>query len=135
MIERSIPQADPRIDPLVRSADELLAIEVVDSDGELLGRLSEIMLDVPAGRIAYGVLTPSDSVDASGRLHAVPWELLRPCERAAVLRLEADRDVLRSAPSFDPDEWPDMSERRWSAELHAHYGLAPYWTGGREASE
>ena len=135
MIERSPAQADPRVDPLVRSADELLAIEVVDSDGERLGRLSEIMLDVPAGRIAYGVLTPYDSADVPGRLHAIPWELLRSCERAGMLRLDADREVLWSAPSFEPDEWPDMSDRRWSAELHAHYGLVPYWTRGRQASE
>ncbi|MEY4640175.1 MAG: hypothetical protein RLZZ227_169, partial [Pseudomonadota bacterium] len=31
------------------------------------------------------------------------------------------------APGFDKDKWPDMSDPRWGAGIHTHYGVTPYW--------
>ena len=42
--------------PDVMAADTLDGTKVVTSDGEDVGKISDIMLDVRAGRIAYAVL-------------------------------------------------------------------------------
>ena len=114
-------------DEPVRSVRTLIGLEVTDPHGDRLGRIEKIMLDAPAGRIAYGIASFFGALEHAGKLFAIPWEALRPCEENGTLRLDIDRSDLEGAPSFHRDEWPDMSNRRWSAEVHAYYGLGPYW--------
>lgn len=114
-------------DEPIRSARALIGLEVTDPHGDRLGRIEEIILDPPAGRIAYGIASFFGALAYAGKLFAIPWEALRPCGKAGNLTLDIDPADLEGAPSFDRNDWPDMSNRRWSAEVHAYYGLGPYW--------
>jgi hypothetical protein len=41
--------------------------------------------------------------------------------------LDVDKNTLKSAPGFDKDNWPDMSNTTWRAEVFRYYGATPYW--------
>ena len=41
--------------------------------------------------------------------------------------LDIDKGTLESAPGFDKDNWPDMADMSWGAEIYRYYGATPYW--------
>ncbi len=61
----------------VLSASTLKGDRVRNAAGENLGKLEEIMLDVPGGRIAYAVLSFGGMLGIGDKLFAVPWSALR----------------------------------------------------------
>ena len=61
--------------PIV-GAEALLGSVVVDSQGERVGDLLDVLVDMHAGRVAYGVVVLDHAPDWSERLIAVPWMFL-----------------------------------------------------------
>jgi hypothetical protein len=109
-------------------ASTLTGDAVVDPHGEPLGRVEEIMLDVPSGRIAYAVLSMQDAPQEGARkLFAVPWLALTLDSERRRFILDVDRERLRQAPGFDPQRWPTMAEPTWASTLYEYYGVEPYW--------
>jgi sporulation protein YlmC with PRC-barrel domain len=124
--------------PRLMAASALTHDAVVDAVGEPVGRVREIMLDVPRGRIAYVVLAfeyPAEeaeaqpSADQDGpvrKLFAVPWEALRLDAQRQCLVIDTQRERLRNAPGFDPAHWPSMAQPTWTSALYEFYGVEPY---------
>jgi len=112
--------------PEVMGASVLTGDTVVDPDGEPLGRIQEIMLDVPSGRIAYVVLCVHEPPSADRKLFAVPWEALTLDSERRRFILGVDRQRLMQAPGFDPAHWPTMAQPTWAGALYEFYGVEPY---------
>jgi sporulation protein YlmC with PRC-barrel domain len=98
---------------------------VVDSHGEVLGSISDLMLDLDRGCIAYAVVAAGGFMGIGERLFAVPWKALRAVGNEFVL--ECERWALDSAPAFDRDHWPLTPGHGWHESVHAYYHSAPYW--------
>lgn len=111
----------------VMSARTLIGDDVVNSDGEDLGKLKEIMIDIVSGRVAYAVLSLGGFFGMGDKLFAIPWEALDVDEENERIVLDVGRDRLENAPGFDEDEWPEFADRTWGQEIHEHYGYDPYW--------
>jgi sporulation protein YlmC with PRC-barrel domain len=62
--------------PDVMAAATLDGTKVVTSDGEDVGKISDIMLDVRGGRVAYAVLSEGGFLGMGSTLHAIPWSAL-----------------------------------------------------------
>src|SRR5215813_352584 len=65
----------------VMGATTLAGDRVRNSAGEDLGKIEEIMIDIPTGRVAYAVLSFGGFLGMGNKLFAVPWEALRVNER------------------------------------------------------
>jgi CBS domain-containing protein len=115
-----------RIYPIYH-AKRLLGTVVKNWQGDRLGALEELMIDVQEARIAYAVLSFGGFLGMGNKLFAIPWSafMLKPEDKTLILNV--DKDKLAHAPGFDKDNWPEMADRRWGADLHDYYGLAPYW--------
>jgi len=111
----------------VLSASTLAGDSVRNSSGEDLGKVDEIMIDIPSGRVAYAVLSFGGVLRMGNKLFAVPWSLLAVDEDEKCFILDVDRKTLESAPGFDKDNWPDMADTNWGAIVFRHYGATPYW--------
>ena len=111
----------------VRSTRALVGLEVTDRYGDRVGRIEKIMRDPSSGRIAYAIVSPVRPLAYAGLRFPIPWEALRPREEGDGLWLDIEWRDLEAAPAFHSDDWPDMSDRCWSSEVHAYYGLGPYW--------
>ena len=98
--------------PGLMGADTLIGNDVRNADGDELGEIKEIMLDVRSGRVAYAVLSFGGFLGMGERLFAVPWSALTldPMNRRFVLNVDPER--LKGAPGFDSDNWPDMAPIR-----------------------
>jgi len=111
----------------VLSASTLAGDRVRNPTGEDLGKIEELMIDIPTGRIAYAVLSFGGFLGMGNKLFAVPWSAFTVDEREHELILNADKQMLESAPGFDKDNWPDMADPSWGSEVYSHYGQKPYW--------
>jgi sporulation protein YlmC with PRC-barrel domain len=109
------------------SSTSLVGDRVVNNMGEDLGKVHDIMLDVPTGRIAYAVLSFGGVLGIGNKLFAIPWGRLALDEDNKEFRLDVDRETLERAPGFDKDNWPDMADPAWGGQIHSHYGVRPYW--------
>lgn len=113
--------------PRVMAADTLDGNDVLDDAGEKLGTLTRIMLDVPSGRVAYGVLSVGGFLGMGDKLFAIPWKALRLDTENHAFRLSVSKERLEAAEGFDKDAWPSMADQRWAERTHAFYDAEPYW--------
>lgn len=113
--------------PQVMGASTLTGNDVVNSQGEDLGDIEEIMLDVESGRIAYGVLACGGFLGMGKKLVAIPWDALKLDADNKCFILDVDEETLKNAPDFDKDNWPSMADPEWASNVHTHYGFRPYW--------
>lgn len=111
--------------PALMGADTLIGDNVVNGAEEDLGDIKEIMLDMNTGQVAYAVLAFGGFLGMGEKLFAVPWQALHldTVNKRFVLNVEKER--LKTAPGFNKDAWPDMSDMNWANQIHSFYGTDP----------
>ncbi len=126
--------------PEVMAAATLDGDKVITSDGAEVGKISDIMLDVRSGRVAYAVLSEGGFLGMGTTLHAIPWSALTLDTDEQCFRVDITAQQLKDDPGFDRDHWPAMADPAWGAQLHQYYSRQPYWAvtqdvvGGRESA-
>ncbi|MDB5935985.1 MAG: hypothetical protein JWQ01_3329 [Massilia sp.] len=108
--------------PALMGADTLLGEDVVNRNDESLGDIKEIMIDMRNGQVAYAVLSFGGMLGIGEKLFAVPWQALQLDTVNKRFVLDISKDRLESAPGFDKDAWPDMTDPSWSNQIHNFYG-------------
>ena len=94
---------------------------MVDPRGTSLGHVSKIMIDKISGQVAYAVLKYGSVVGLGGKLFAIPWDVLKYDTRYDAYVVDIPEERLRSAPSFDANNPPDMADTRWGKQIHDYY--------------
>ena len=112
---------------LVLSASSLKGDNVVNHQGEDLGKIEEIMIDLDRGRVAYVVLSFGGFLGMGDKLFAIPWQAFTVDTTQKRLVLNADKELLEKAPGFDKNNWPDMADLALGSTLYGYYGYKPYW--------
>lgn len=120
--------------PRVLSATTIIRDKVVNTAGEHLGNIKELMIDLDGGLIAYAVLSFGGFLGMGDKLFAIPWEALTVDTENHSLILDVDKEVLKNAPGFDKDNWPDNAkyEAGWLLGVYEYYGYSPYWMPDEE---
>lgn len=113
--------------PHLMTASTLEGDKVVNRQGEDLGEIDEIMLDVPRGRIAYAVMSSGGILGMGEKLFAIPWSALTLDTDNKCFVLDVDKQRLKDAPGFDKDRWPSMADTEFDTRVHSYYGTRPYW--------
>jgi sporulation protein YlmC with PRC-barrel domain len=119
----------------VLAASTLAGDSVKNSAGDDLGKVDEIMIDIPSGKVAYAVLSFGGVLRMGNKLFAVPWSALRVDEDEKCFILDVDKQTLENAPGFDKNNWPDMADNTWGEVVSRHYGTTPYWEDEDEIQE
>lgn len=91
-------------------ASTLIHDKVVNLEGETIGRIEELMIDVTTGRVAYAVLSFGAFLGVGGKLFAVPWSAITVDEGHKRFVVNVTRETLDQLPGFDKDRWPDLSD-------------------------
>jgi sporulation protein YlmC with PRC-barrel domain len=113
--------------PTALSATTITGDKVRNHDGEKLGHLEEIVLDVTSGRVAYAVLASGGFLGLGDKFFAVPWDLLTIDTENEEVVIDVSKESLENAPGFDKDNWPDVSDRSFVVDVYRYYGRDPYW--------
>lgn len=110
--------------PTLMGADTLLGNDVYNMDGEDLGDIKEIMIDMRTGEVAYAVLSFGGILGMGDKLFAVPWEALALDAENKRFTLNVAKETLKQAPGFDKDNWPSMADETWASGVHRFYGTS-----------
>jgi sporulation protein YlmC with PRC-barrel domain len=114
--------------PRLMTANTLEGDEVVNREGDTLGKIEEIMLDVPRGRIAYAVMSSGGFLGIGEKLFALPWGALTLDTDQKRFVMDASKARFDNAPGFDKDHWPTTAEFDGLGDsIHAYWGTPAYW--------
>jgi sporulation protein YlmC with PRC-barrel domain len=127
--DKAPPGKGPTLE--VKRASELIGKEVRNPQWENLGKIEDLVADVPDGRIAYAVLSFGGILGIHDKLFAIPFESLtlrsKDQKEQKIFVLDVDKEQLKTAPGFDKNAWPDMADQKWGSEVHTYYHRKPYW--------
>jgi sporulation protein YlmC with PRC-barrel domain len=112
---------------LVLSASSLKGDNVVNYQGEDLGKIEEIMIDLDRGRIAFAVLSFGGFLGMGDKLFAIPWQAFSVDTVQKRLVLNTKKELLEKATGFDKSNWPNMADPTWGSTVYGYYGYKPYW--------
>ena len=128
--------------PEVLPATRVIGNKVLNRAGEQLGNLKELVIDLEEGRVAYTVLSFGGFLGKGDKLFAIPWEALTLNPNDHTFILDVEKEVLKEAPGFDKDQWPDnahevftLREADWLLDIYEYYGYSPYWMPGKQEGE
>ena len=113
--------------PQVMAADTLQGDNVKNDAGEDLGEITDIMIDVPTGRVAYAVMSVGGFLGIGDKLFAIPWSAMQLDPDNKCFRMNIAKERFEQAPGFDKDHWPTMADQRWAEDVHSFYNARPYW--------
>src|SRR5215216_1679626 len=113
--------------PEIMAASSFEGETVVNNQGDTVGEIEEVMLDVRAGRIAYAVLSVGGFLGIGEKYFAIPWRAFTMDTDNHSFILDVDKQRLENAPGFDKDHWPSMADQSWATQVHSYYSTRPYW--------
>jgi len=128
IIETPSPRGYARV---IRAA-QVQGTSVTNPQQEDLGSIRDVVLDKYDGSVRYAVLEFGGFLGLGSKLFALPWELLRYDREVDAYVIDIDKEVLRQAPGFDSDDWPDMGAAEFDTGLRSYYGLSAEATLRRE---
>ena len=117
------------------SSTSLVGTTVRNREGETLGDLKDLMVDLTNGRVEYAVLDFGGFLGIGNKLFAVPLEAFRPDTVEEQLVLDIDKARLENAPGFDSDNWPNAADDSFTEQVYAYYGHTDAYRRSRLARE
>lgn len=103
----------------------IVGTRVTNPRGDSLGDIQEIVIDPHTGAVAYVVVSFGSFLGLGGKLFAIPFSLFRYDASGNEYLLDCAPDRLKNAPGFDRDNWPPLSDPRWSREVYEHFHPSP----------
>lgn len=118
----------------IQAADDLKNFTVQDTQGEKIGKVSQVLVDLDSGRIGYAVVSSGGFLGMGGQKYIVPFNALKSAEKGQTLTLDVQKDKLQQAPKGDMEQ---VMTRDSGREIHQFYGVSPYWeeSGSEQKSE
>jgi len=99
-------------------ASEMLDGDVKDRQGNDVGDIEDLVVNLRNGNVHYVVLQFDRAWTPDNKLVAMPMKALRSEDRDGTdLVYQASKAELKSAPSFDKNDWPDLADTRFRADI------------------
>ena len=109
----------------VYKTSDVLGMHVRNQQGENLGKIEDLVVDLKSGQIRYAALSFGGVLGIGDKLFAVPWQSLSLQKSLDSddhdLTLNVSKDALENAPGFAKDNWPDVANPQWASQIDRHY--------------
>lgn len=103
------------------SSSSLSGTSVRNRNGEDLGKVEDLMIDMSNGRVDYAVVSFGGFLGVGDKLFAVPVQAFTTDTDNEELVLDKSKEKLENAPGFDKDNWPDQADSKWRDTVHSYY--------------
>jgi hypothetical protein len=97
-------------------------MHVAGIDGDKLGAVRELFLDLPSGRVAFVLIEAAGLLGGSGKFHPVPWSAVRYDAVAKSFQVEMTKADFKASPSYDRDQlagsgygWDEQATRYFAS--------------------
>ena len=107
------------------TATSIIGDKVRNPEGEDLGRIDNLMINIRTGKIEYAVLQFGAILGLGGKLFAIPFSELNLDPGQGIFILNRDREYLKNIPGFDQAHWPDTNEHIYFSDVDDYWGAAP----------
>ncbi|MGN6553693.1 MAG: PRC-barrel domain-containing protein [Verrucomicrobiota bacterium] len=114
----------------VHKASDLIGMDVHNVANRTIGEVNNIVVDLPSSRVVYVVLEPDSSLNLKDNLYALPPNALTLSSDGKSLNTGIDENKLASAPHFNKDNWPNLSDQSLAGKIYQFYGKQPYFENG-----
>lgn len=101
-------------------ASKIIGTDVRNTRGEKIGDIKDLVLD-RNGAISYAVVSTGGFLGIGDRLHAVPWNVIQTAPGRDYRVLDMDKNRLKNAPNFDPNNWPNVIDDQWGQDNRRFY--------------
>jgi len=107
------------------TATSIIGDSVESPDGESLGKIEDLMIDLSSGCIDYVVLEYGATLGIGGKLFAIPFNEFALDEFREIFTLNREKEYLKNAPGIDKEHWPDTNTHRQYYESVGTYWESP----------
>ena len=91
------------------TSTSIIGDKVHNPKGEHLGTIKDIMIDLTEGKIEYVVVEFGGFLGIGEKYFALPYPMLKLDAKDQEFILDLSREVLKNAPGFDKDHWPETN--------------------------
>jgi sporulation protein YlmC with PRC-barrel domain len=106
-------------------AGDIIGMTVKNSAGKELGKIDDLVIGLDAGKVRYAALSHGGLLGVGDKLFAIPWRSLDwnqvPNSTNYELVLAIDESVLKNAPGFDKNSWPNLADPKFGSEIDTYY--------------
>jgi sporulation protein YlmC with PRC-barrel domain len=99
--------------PRLLSASSLSSDDVCNPEGQDLGSVKDLMINLDAGRVEYAVVQFGGFLGMGSKYFAIPFDCFSLDTGKKCLVLNTPKDTLKQAKGFDPENWPDFADPTW----------------------
>ena len=109
-------------------AEDLIGMDVKDSSGEAIGSVNDLVMGMHSGELRYAALSIGGFLGIGDKLIAVPFQSLSVQHEtddadAKFIAVNVDEEKLKAAEGFDQENWPDVANPQWGADIDRHFGV------------
>jgi sporulation protein YlmC with PRC-barrel domain len=112
----------------VQKASKLMGASVKNLQDEKLGKVENLLLDLPSGRVVAVIISTGGFLGMGNELSGVPPTALRFAADRDTLQLDTSKEMLSNAPHFKANQWPDFAQSDYAAGVYRAYKVEPYFT-------
>jgi sporulation protein YlmC with PRC-barrel domain len=114
----------------VHAVDKVIGTKVQTSSNTNLGTIKNVVLDLPAGRVLYVILSPTGDLGKDNTVYPLPPMVITKGPDANTFLTGVDSSKLQGAPHFSNDNWPNVADPAFAAQVYQYYGKQPYFQQG-----
>ncbi len=100
------------------TATSIIGDKVVNKQGENMGTIKEIMINLTTGEVDYYVIEFGGFLGIGEKYFAIPFRLLTVDAEKQVFIFDQKKEFLESAPGFDKQHWPETNIHYYNADQH-----------------
>lgn len=104
------------------SADQFIGSKLVDSQGEQLGEIKDVVLDVQGGKIHAVAFEMGGVAGVGAKKFAFPANEIKPGKNKGEFMINAEKQKLENAEGFAKGQWPMLGEEYWGRQEQASAG-------------
>ncbi len=101
---------------------QLVGKDVRNAQGEDLGDIKDVIVDVNNGRVHYVVLSFGGFLGMGNKLFAYPVRAFRLAADKDELVLNVAKERLKDAPGFEADRYPDFEAAEYRGRVDRYFG-------------
>lgn len=108
-------------------ASDLADLDVRNAEGETIGSVNDLVIDVETGKVRYVAVSSGGFAGLGDKLFAIPLNQFKVMkdtdDDVYFFSTNLTEEKLKNAPGFDEENWPAMaSQTQWTQQVDKYYG-------------